>query len=164
MIHIYTGDGKGKTTAGVGLAIRAAASGYKVLFAQFLKDGSSSEVEILKDAQGIYYKAFGNGEFVTQKHLVQESKSREGLSYVRTNAKNYDLLVLDESITAVDAGIISEKELLDTLKEIKTGKEVILTGRGATETLISEADLVTEMRNVKHYFEKGVEQRKGIEY
>jgi cob(I)alamin adenosyltransferase len=164
MIHIYTGDGKGKTTAGVGLAIRAAAAGYKVLFVQFLKDGSSSEVEILKDAQNIYYRAFGNGDFVNGKHDVQESKVREGLSYVRTNADSYDVIVLDEAVTTVNAGLIDEADLLTTIKQIESGHEVILTGRGATENLVKLADLVTEMKKIKHYHDNGQKSRKGIEY
>lgn len=164
MIHIYTGDGKGKTTAGVGLAIRSAAAGYKVLFVQFLKDGSSSEVKILKDAKNIYYKAFGNGDFVTGKHDVQESKVREGLSYIRTNADNYDVIVIDEAITAVNTGLINESDLLSTVQQVQSGHEIILTGRGATDNLLKAADLVTEMKKIKHYHDQGQESRKGIEY
>lgn len=164
MIHIYTGDGKGKTTAGVGLAIRAAAAGYKVLYTQLLKDGSSSEVGILKDAQNIYYKAFGNGDFVTGKNDVQESKVREGLSYIRTNADKYDVIVIDEAITAVNIGLISESDLLSTVSQVQSGHEIILTGRGATKNLLETADLVTEMKKIKHYHDQGQESRKGIEY
>lgn len=164
MIHIYTGDGKGKTTAGVGLAIRAAGAGYKVLFVQFLKDGTSSEVSILKDAKNIYYKAFGSGQFINGVNPIQKSKSEEGLSYIRTNAKDYDVIVMDEIITVINENLINEGDLLATIKEIQEGKELILTGRGATEGLIKIADLVTEVKKVKHYFDNGIKSRKGIEY
>lgn len=164
MIHIYTGDGKGKTTAGVGLAIRAAASGYKVLYVQFLKDGASSEVNILKDANNIFFASFGTGAFVIKHDAIQEQKVLEGLSYVRTNAKDYDVIVMDEAITAISVGVISEEELLQTLGKIQVDKEVILTGFGASENMIKIADLVTEMKKIKHYFDLGHKSRRGIEY
>jgi cob(I)alamin adenosyltransferase len=163
MIQIYTGDGKGKTTAAVGLAVRAVAH-QKVLFVQLLKDGSSSEVEALKKMPKITYQAFGTGEFVNGFDVAQETKVKAGLSYIMSNASEYQVIIIDEAITAVSLGIISEKELLSLVQSISDGKEIIMTGRGASANLVKEADLITEMKAVKHYFDRGIKARKGIEY
>ncbi|MDO8507963.1 MAG: cob(I)yrinic acid a,c-diamide adenosyltransferase [bacterium] len=164
MIQIYTGEGKGKTTASVGLAARASKH-CKVLFIQLIKSGDSSEVSVLQNTPNIEYKAFGSGEWI----LEDTDKSKEAkncqnaLKYVRGNLKNYDVVVIDEAITAVDLGLLDESDILSILAEIPDDKEVVLTGRGATEKLIERADLVSEMKKIKHYYDKGVEARKGIE-
>lgn len=163
MIQVYTGDGKGKTTAAIGLAIRAAAH-QKVLLVQLLKDGTSSEVGKLKELSNVTYQAFGTGKFVSEFDAEQEAKAREGLAYVMANAPSYPLIIIDEAVTAVSLGLILEKELLSLVQAVAEGREIILTGRGATENLIKEADLVTEMKALKHYFDSGVEARQGIEY
>lgn len=164
MIQIYTGEGKGKTSASVGLAIRASKY-YKVLFVQFIKKGDSSEVLGLKSIPNIDFKAFGSGEWVLEDtDRGKEAKNiRKALMYVKNNLKNYDVIVMDEAITVVDLDIVSENDILEILNEIPDSKEVILTGRGATRKLIEKADLVTEMSKIKHYYDKGVKARKGIE-
>ncbi len=164
MIQIYTGDGKGKTTAAVGLAVRASAH-CKVLFAQFIKNGDSSEVEILKTIPNIDYRAFGQGNWI----LKDEEKTKErknvsrGFEYLRANCKKYKVIIMDEAVTAVSLGIINDNKLINLAKEIGKDREVIMTGRGATESMIEKADLVTEMKKVKHYYDKGANARKGIE-
>lgn len=164
MIQIYTGEGKGKTTASVGLAVRASKH-YKVLFIQFIKSGDSSEVSVLQNTPNIEYKAFGDGQWVFEdSDKAKERKNcQTAFKYVRSNLKNYDVVVMDEAITAVDLGLISEEEVIRFVEEVPQEKEIILTGRGATEKIAEKADLVTEMRKIKHYYDKGVQARKGIE-
>jgi len=164
MIQIYTGEGKGKTTAAVGLAVRASKE-LKVLFIQLIKNGDSSETEALKNIPNIDFKAFGSGQWIVEgSDMAKEAKNaRNALMYAREGAKNYDVIIVDEAVTVMSLGLITEKEILDFLGEIPENKEIVLTGRGATEKLIQKADLVTEMRKIKHYYDKGIKARKGIE-
>lgn len=165
MIQVYTGDGKGKTTAAVGLAIRASAH-FKVLFVQFIKNGNSAEVQVLKKLSNIDFKAFGSGEWIVgDRDKSKETKnSHRALKYIGDNLADYGVIVMDEAITAVNLGVINEDDIINLLNKIPEDKEVILTGRGATGGLIEMADLVTEMKKIKHYYEdKGIEARKGIE-
>ena len=164
MIQIYTGEGKGKTTASVGLAVRASKH-CKVLFVQFIKKGNSSEMSVFQSTPNIGCRAFGSGEWVLKDtDIDKEAKNcQKALDYVRSNLKNHDVIIMDEVITAVDLGVVDEGEILKLLNKIPDNKEVILTGRGATEKLIEMADLVTEMKKIKHYYDKGIKARKGIE-
>lgn len=164
MIQIYTGDGKGKTTASVGLAVRASKH-YKVLFVQFIKKGDSSEVFVLQGIPNVDFKAFGSGDWILE--VTDRSKEaqncQKALRYIKNNIQNYDVIVMDEAVTAVWLGVVSEDEILKVLNEIPGNKEVILTGRGITKKLAEKADIVTEMKKIKHYYDKGVKARKGIE-
>lgn len=164
MIHIYTGEGKGKTTAAVGLSIRASKH-FKVLFVQLIKDGSSSEIEALKENKNIETKSFGSGSWILSDNdrVAEKKGAGEAIEYIAKNCGKYDVIVMDEAITAVDLGVISEQSILKLLDLIPKGKEVVMTGRGATKKMIERADLVTEMRKIKHYYEKGVKARRGIE-
>ncbi len=166
-IQIYTGDGKGKTTAAVGLTIRALGAGLKVAFVQFFKPGTSSEIKILKNfSSQVYYKNFGRRKFVIGE-ITPDFKEiiLKGWNEVKTiiTSKNYDVVVLDEIIYAVNWEIIDLKEFLEVLKNKPQSVELIITGRNAPEKLIEIADLVTEMKKIKHYIDKGVLARKGIE-
>ena len=153
-LHIYCGDGKGKTTAAVGLAVRAAGYGMKVLFCQCMKDGTSSEVEMLQKL-GIDYccctEKFGFYWNMTEE---QKEKAKE---------ENYGMLVIDEFMSAYQYGMIAPREAIRFLMERPEGLEVVLTGRDPGEELIELADYVTEMKKRKHPFDKGVKARKGIE-
>lgn len=163
MIQIYTGDGKGKTTAAIGLAVRAQAS-LQVLFVQFLKDGQSSEIEGLKKLPNIDIEIFGNGTWVDgSRNEGQEDLVIRGFELLSQKSKDYDVVIADELITASNFGIIPEKDILLFIKGTSEKKEYILTGRGATKKMIAAADLVTEMRKIKHYYENGLAARKGIE-
>lgn len=164
MIQIYTGEGKGKTTASVGLSVRASSS-KKVLFVQVLKAGDSSEIKVLENIENITVKNFGLGERIFPKEANSEEKenTRKALRYLNEATDLFDVVVLDEGITAVDLKIISEDDILRFMKSFPTEKELIITGRGATKTLVDSADLVTEMRKIKHYYDKGQKSRKGIE-
>ncbi len=166
-IQVYTGDGKGKTTSAIGLTIRALGAGFKVAFFQFFKPDTSSEVKILKSfSPQLYYRSFGKAKFIKGNFDPEiEKLTLEGWEEVKKLVKsaNYNIIVLDEIVYALNWGIISLEEFLEVIKNKPENLEIILTGRHAPKKVIEIADLVTEMRKVKHYYEKGVKSRKGIE-
>jgi len=171
LIHIYTGEGKGKTTASIGLAVRAVGHGLKVLFVQFFKEdaASSGEKDVLRSL-GIELIRSNCRHPVFTKDKTDSSKVKEliGGTYVeakrKASAGGIDLLVLDEIMSAVNGGWIDEKDLIDFLGEKPALLEVVLTGRDAPPELVRIADYVTEMLKIKHPFDNGVNARKGIEY
>lgn len=179
MLHVYTGDGKGKTTSVIGLAIRAVGSGKKVLFVQFDKgpiDNSYySERTVLRTMENVTLISTGcermsNGqEFrfgIEQRDLEEAQRGvRETLSAI--DSGKFDMIILDEIITGVSYGLLkpeSVEEIINRWRENSRTSELVLSGRGASEQLIEQADLVTEMRSIKHYFDRGIPARKGIEY
>ena len=169
LIHIYCGDGKGKTTASAGLAVRAAGAGKKVLFVQFLKNGNSAELAPLQTL-GIRTRVCG------KKHgfiwtMSEEEKACAAADYTallreafEAAREGVDLLILDEAVGAAGCGMIPEDELIRLLKERPEGLEVVLTGRDPSEALQAEADYITEMKKIRHPFDKGIDARRGIEY
>ncbi len=169
LVHLYTGDGKGKTTAALGLALRAAGHGLRVLVVQFLKGGKApfGEVEALRALPNVEVVQFGPGGFVGRDFSFEDGResAREGLDFARRALRSgeFDLVVLDEVAVAVRKGLLSEAEVLDLLRERARRTEVVLTGRYAGKALREAADLVTEMRAVKHPFEQGVRWRWGVE-
>lgn len=189
-IQVYTGNGKGKTTAAIGVSIRALGADMRVLFLQFMKTLSYSEHKILATlGPNLVLKAFGKPFFVAVEGMLTEEEKRKlqdkvvvfppgqppqdyldiisaGLREAKEAAQSgkYDLIVLDEIICALSFGLISWEDLLDLLDTKATNTELILTGRGASPELIERADLVTEMKEIKHYYStQGVEARLGIE-
>lgn len=169
LIHIYCGDGKGKTTAAVGLALRSAGAGNRVVFTQFFKDGSSSEISLLRQIPGIsvlHTKTVGGfWKRMTAEQQAQASRDYTELFHIACErAKNMDLLVLDEVISACNHGAVPEEALLEFLQNKPEHLEVVLTGRNPSEALLAQADYVTEMKKIKHPFDHGVLARKGIEY
>lgn len=166
-IQIYTGNGKGKTTASLGLAIRAAGAGLKVWIGQFLKNGDFSEVKSLKKfSENITHNQFGMPGFIFGKPSEEDvKKANNGFMLAKDALKSgeFNVIILDEINTAYSIGLIN----IDMIKELCDSKpkhvELILTGRGATEELFELADLVTEMREIKHYFKNGIKARVGIE-
>jgi len=170
LVHIYCGDGKGKTTAAAGLAVRALGAGKNVVFAQFLKKGTSSEINVLKTIKGmeIYTLSTHRGFYKNQTEedrLLTKKESRELFETVAERSKNgIRLLVLDEIISACNHGIISEESLVDFLKNRPADLEVVMTGRKPSQKLLDMADYVTEMKKIKHPFDKGIRARKGIEF
>ncbi|MFN4132454.1 MAG: cob(I)yrinic acid a,c-diamide adenosyltransferase [Caldimicrobium sp.] len=166
-IQVYTGEGKGKTTAAVGLAIRALGAGLKVAFLQFFKPETSSEVKILKTfAPQLLYANFHTKGFVKRKpSLKLKEEILKGYSFFENllRERAYDVYILDEFVYALNWNIIELEKFLNLLREKPKGVEIIITGRGAPQALIEVADLVTEMRSLKHYFDKGVKARCGIE-
>lgn len=169
LIHIYCGDGKGKTTAAVGLTLRSAGAGNRVVFTQFFKDGSSSEISLLRQIPGIsvlHTKTVGGfWKRMTAEQQAQASRDYTELFHIACErAKHMDLLVLDEVISACNHGAVPEEALLEFLQNKPEHLEVVLTGRNPSEALLAQADYVTEMKKVKHPFDRGVLARKGIEY
>lgn len=167
-IHVYTGNGKGKTTAALGLALRAVGAGKKVFFAQFVKGKNYSELNALqKYVPKITLKQFGPGCFIkdtpTAKDITAARKGLTEISLILMSGK-YDMVVLDEANIAVYYKLFSIEELIETIQKKTKETEVIITGRYAHDKLIKIADLVTDMKEVKHYYSKGIEARKGIEY
>lgn len=165
-VQVYTGNGKGKTTAALGLALRGAGAGLQVFFGQFLKQGDYSEVKGLSGLKEITIEQFGMGRFVRGRPSDDE-KAAAKKGYQRIcdilSAGEHDLVIVDEGNVAVSCGLITEAELL-ALPDLKpTHVELVITGRDALPALVGRADLVTEMRDIKHYYHQGVVARKGIE-
>lgn len=168
-VQVYTGNGKGKTTAAIGLTLRALGAGMKVFFAQFIKGGRYSEIDMLEriSADGsLVCRQFGEGCFLVREAADSDRiAARHGLEEVRTAMKSgeYQLIVLDEANVAVHLGLLTEDDLLSLIDEKPDMVELVFTGRKAPERLMERADLVTEMREVKHYYTAGVMARRGIE-
>ena len=170
LIHIYCGDGKGKTTASMGLALRAAGADKKVLICQFLKSSESSELKSLQHIEGIgVLKGAETNKFVFNmsdiEKLKYSDKCKQQLrrAFDLANAEEYDMLVLDELCAAVSLGMLNEDELLIELKNKNDALEVVVTGRDPSPKLVEIADYVSEIKKVKHPYDKGVPARKGIE-
>ena len=169
MIHLYYGDGKGKTTAACGLAVRATGSGMRVLFVQFLKDGASSEIAVLSSLPGITLLRpelyFGWFKSMTDE---QKAKLKECYCSVIQNlalsADGYDMLVLDEAALAYHYGLFDNAEFLGFLTKERNNREIVITGRKTHPDLKELADYITEMQKEKHPFDSGVPARKGVEY
>ncbi len=165
-IHLYTGDGKGKTTAAIGLAVRAAGAGKKVFIAQFAKGMHYSELKTLKKISEIEVVQYGLKCFIKGEPTLEDIEAaRKGFEYVSAviRENRYDIVILDEICIAVHFKLLDKKEVLKLLID-KPGKmEIILTGRKAPPEFFEVAGLVTEMKEIKHYFRNGVYGRKGIE-
>lgn len=166
-IQVYTGNGKGKTTAALGLALRAAGAGYRVFIAQFIKKAKCSEhkaLERFKDQ--ITIKQYGNGLILKRAPDTSDLKTAERGLKEATRAIHsgaYDVVVLDEINVAVYYNLIPINSLLELIANRPEGLELVLTGRHADKRVIRKADLVTEMREIKHYKDKGITARVGIE-
>ncbi|MBQ3405246.1 MAG: cob(I)yrinic acid a,c-diamide adenosyltransferase [Oscillospiraceae bacterium] len=169
-VHLYCGNGKGKTTASVGLALRACGAGKRVLFTQFFKNGSSSEISALKSHEGVTVYVCENYHGLWHR-MDEEQRARAREDYtgllrrVLSEAKKgYGLLVLDEAVSACKRGIIPESELIDFLKNRPEGLEVVITGREPSDALMEQADYITEMKKLRHPFDRGIAARRGIEF
>ncbi|MGQ9577468.1 MAG: cob(I)yrinic acid a,c-diamide adenosyltransferase [Candidatus Aminicenantales bacterium] len=168
-IHIYTGNGKGKTTAALGLALRAAGYGIRTYIGQFLKGQSYGEIEAAKRLGSlITIEQFGRKGFihVTENPDAEDiARAQRGLerSLKMMLSGRYQIIILDEINVAIYFGLIKEQEVLDFISQKPEQVELILTGRYAPASVIRRADLVTEMKEKKHYYQKGVRARKGIE-
>lgn len=167
MIHVYTGNGKGKTTAALGLALRAAGAGKKVYICQFLKMGEFCEHISLKKFKTITCEQFGSCRFLKKSPTAQDiSAANNGLKAAARaiRGKQYDVVILDEVNVALALKIIKPAQVRYLLKQAPVSCELILTGRNASPGIIKMADLVSEIKEVKHYFKKGLGARPGIEF
>jgi cob(I)alamin adenosyltransferase len=168
-VQIYTGNGKGKTTAALGQALRAAGSGLKTFIAMFMKDFSYGEIKSIKHlSDWIRVEQYGNDTFVISKQLPDEKDLRAAQQALKQTREamlsaKYDMVIMDEVCVAIHFGLLKTANVLSLLEEKPEPVELILTGRYCPPELIEKADLVTEMQEIKHYYQKGVLVRKGIE-
>ncbi len=172
LVHVYTGDGKGKTTAAIGLGIRALGRGMKVLMIQFLKGRNTGEILVLESLKPGFevYRNKETVKFTNQMNQAELEACREdirnGFQYALAAAKSGDwnLIILDEMMAAISIGAISTAEALSFIEYKPEELEVVLTGRNAPAELIQRADYVSEIQAVKHPMSRGIKARKGIEY
>jgi cob(I)alamin adenosyltransferase len=169
LVQVYTGEGKGKTSAALGLALRAVGRGLKVYVIQFIKGGFDyGELYVVKNLPNLELKAFGHGKFVTQVPPSEEDikLAKEAFTLARQVAESgkYDVIILDEINVAIHLGLLDLNEVVQFIKNKPKSVELVLTGRYASDEIIEKADLVTEMKEIKHPYRKGVKPRKGIEY
>ena len=168
-IQIYTGNGKGKSTAAIGQAVRAAGFGLRTYISQFMKEYPYNELISLKHlSEWITVEQFGGDAFVYKKEFPSDeelAKAKKGLQTAKEKmlSGEYDLIILDEAIIAVYFKLIQVEELVEIIKQKPQRVELVLTGRYCPQELIDLADLVTEMKEVKHYYQKGITSRRGIE-
>jgi cob(I)alamin adenosyltransferase len=166
-VQVYTGNGKGKTTAALGLALRAVGAGHKVFIGQFVKGMVYSELESLdRLSDQITVRQYGRDVFIRNNPKPEDiEKAQAGLEEVRkaSSSGEYQLVILDEANIATSYKLIAVEDLLELIENRHEGTELVITGRNADPQLIEKADLVTEMKEIKHYYKKGVKARKGIE-
>lgn len=170
LLHVYYGDGKGKTTAAVGLAVRCRGSGGSVLFAQFLKNGRSGELAALREL-GVEAmeckpceKFFFSMDDTEKKQTIADQRDAFLRMAEKARSGSYNLLVLDEILDAVKLGIFSPGELLGFLRDRPESLEAALTGHEAFPELLEAADYVTEAKKVKHPYDRGIKARRGVEW
>jgi cob(I)alamin adenosyltransferase len=166
-IQVYTGNGKGKSTAALGLALRASGAGFKVFFAQFMKGVESSELAVLDKLEDrIKLKQYGTAFFIKDKPTQEDIiNAQKGLAEARQAmlSGRFQVVILDEANMAVYYDLFSVEALLDLVHVKPVDVELVITGRNANPMIIEAADLVTEMKEIKHYYQKGVPARIGIE-
>jgi len=169
LIQVYTGNGKGKTSAAFGLALRAVGNGLKVFVIQFIKGGFDyGELRAVKFLPNLELRAFGRGKFILEMPPDREDVrlAREGFELAKkvVESGDFDVVVLDEINVAMYLKLLRVSEVLDVIRSKPKHVELVLTGRNAPSEIVEVADLVTEMREVKHPFASGLQPRKGIEY
>jgi cob(I)alamin adenosyltransferase len=165
-VQVYTGNGKGKTTASLGLALRALGAGLKVCIIQFMKQGNYSEIKALAGFDNVCIEQYGAGNFVKGRPSEAEKKAcakgyRRLCQVLESGA--YDVVVAEEANVACMCGLISEADLIYLVSIRPSHVELVVTGRGAPKGLLDQADLVTEMTEIRHYYKQGVAARVGIE-
>lgn len=165
LVEIYTGNGKGKTTAALGLALRASGAGLKVYIVQFIKGKPYSEIKSLKKIKNIKIEQCGRGCFIKKPCSKDFECARNGLISAGKNimSKKYDLVILDEINVALKLGLVKTADLIDIIKNKPRSVELVLTGRYCPRSLFKYADLLTEMKEIKHPYQKGIKARLGVE-
>ena len=167
-IHVYTGPGKGKTTAALGLGLRAAGSGLNVHMLQFMKGRRYSELDAIENLANFTFSQHGRDEFVSKKNpeQVDIDLAQEGFAKAKDMILNskYDLLILDEMNVVIDYNLVKLNDVIKIIEQKPEKLELVLTGRDAHPEIIKLADLVTEMLEIKHPYQQGVNARKGIDF
>ena len=167
-VHIYTGPGKGKTTAALGLGLRAAGDGLKVHMIQFMKGRRYSELDAIEKIPNFTVSQHGRDEFVKKENpeQIDIDLAQEGLAHAQEIIKSgkYDIIILDEMNVAVDFNLIKLDDAIKLIEGKPENLELVLTGRHAHPDLVKIADLVTEMLEIKHPYQTGVQARKGVDY
>ncbi len=171
MIHIYYGDGKGKTTAAIGLAVRAAGSRMKVLFVQFLKTEFSGERHTLSHTENISL-AFAPMELKFTFDMNDEEKAKASKifrnifneSVTKALTQKYDMIVLDEIFSAIEAEMLSEHDVYEFVSDAPKNLEIVMTGHNPPKKIMELADYITEMKKIRHPYDRGVTARFGIEF
>jgi cob(I)alamin adenosyltransferase len=168
LIHVYTGDGKGKTTAAIGLGVRATGDGLKVYMIQFMKGRRYSELDALAQLSNFTVVQFGRDEFVSKQkpEQIDIDLARKGLAHAKEVLQKgvYDVVILDEINVAVDYKLLSVQDVVKLIESKPEKVELVLTGRYASPEIIKRADLVSEILEIKHPYQKGVQSRKGIDW
>lgn len=166
LVHLYYGDGKGKTTAAMGLALRALGSGKRVVVLQFLKGGQSGEIPLLEQLGAKIYRGKAGQKFVFQMNDAEKAETRalQNANLAAAMAEPADLLVLDEAGSAWELDMVDKALLQQAVLQRPAGQECVLTAHAAPQWMLDAADYVTEMKCLRHPYQKGVAARKGIEY
>ncbi len=184
MIYVYTGNGKGKTTAAIGAGIRAVGAGKKVLMVQFMKvKERTSEYYVIQKLKDFDIESFGREGFYLPKEYLEKNPeakkfgvkplsdidfklAQDGFDFIVNALKNqyYHLIILDELCVALNYGLLKEKDILNILKKYKEDIHFIITGRNCPDSIMEIADLITEMREIKHYYKEGKKAVKGIDF
>lgn len=167
MIQVYTGNGKGKTTAALGVALRACGAGLRVFIGQFCKGMPYSELNALKKIKNIKVEQFGRSCFIKHRPTKEDIElAKNGLQKIKgiIAKKTYDVVILDEINIALYLKLLDLADIINLIENAPKNLELVLTGRNAPPELLKIADLVSEIKEVKHYFKKGVRARKGIEF
>jgi cob(I)alamin adenosyltransferase len=167
-VQVYTGNGKGKSTAALGLILRAVGAGLKVFYGQFVKDQEYSEISVIKErfSDEVMFKSFGKGCFIDRNPTEQDKLSAEQGLKVCLEAmlsEQFDVIILDEINIAIRYDLLKVKDVCDFIEDRPERVELILTGRSADPAVLKKADLITEMDPVRHYYDHGVLAREGIE-
>ncbi len=168
LVHIYCGDGKGKTTAAMGLALRAAGNGFKVLIVQFLKNGKTGELASLEQLENItVIRGKGGMKFTFKMDEEERAEAlrvhTENLQKVIELAEEFDMVILDEAVGACGCGLLDQNMLCKFLDSRPQKLEVVLTGRNPAQELLDRADYISEVKKIRHPYDKGIQARKGIE-
>lgn len=173
LVHIYWGNGKGKTSAALGTALRACGHGNRVHLIQFMKNGSDNqeinlpgEIKALEKLTNFSFKRFGTGKWASKNSSEDAVKAKEALNYLKSCFnENYSIIIADEILYAVQLGLLEESDVIKLIKEKPQDKELVLTGSHIPfPNIFVLADYVTEIKKVKHPFDAGIKARKGIEY
>ena len=166
LLHLYYGDGKGKTTAAMGLALRALGSGKRVAVLQFLKGGQSGEIPLLEQLGAKLYRGKAGQKFVFQMNDAEKAETRalQNANLAAAMAEPADLLVLDEAGSAWELDMVDKTLLQQAVLQRPAGQECVLTAHAAPQWMLDAADYVTEMKCLRHPYQKGIAARKGIEY